>query len=123
MAEENLHVSWHDKITNKSVRERTGQEDMDSIIRKRRLQRLGHMWCTDKDRRANQVLRWVPEGRKRRGRPRKIWTETVKNDLRGLEISWERAEELATDRVEWMIRCPMRRNALRSKARHLFGRH
>jgi len=23
------------------------------------------------------------------------------NDLRGLEISWERAEELATDRVEW----------------------
>jgi len=26
--------------------------------------------------------------------------ETVKNDLRGMEISWERAEELKMDRVE-----------------------
>ena len=32
-----LHVSWRDNITNKSIREMIGQEDMDSIIRKRRL--------------------------------------------------------------------------------------
>src|SRR6218665_960495 len=98
-----LHVSWRDKITNKGIRERTGQEDMGSIIRKRRLWWLGHVWRIDKGRRANQVLHWVPEGIKRRGRPRKNWTETVKNDLRGLEISWERAEELAMDRVEWRM--------------------
>jgi len=49
---------------------------------------------------TNQILHWFPEGRKRRGEPRKNWTDTVKNDLRGLEISWERAEELAMDRVE-----------------------
>src|SRR6218665_3120961 len=51
-----LHVSWRDKILNKSIRERTGQEDMENIIRKRRLQWLGHVWCMDKDRRANQAL-------------------------------------------------------------------
>ena len=94
-----LHVSWHDKITNKSIRERTGQEDMENIFRMRRLRWLGHVWRMDKDRRANHILHWVPEGRKRRERPRKNWTETVKNDLRGLEISWERAEEQAMDRV------------------------
>ena len=65
------------------------------------------MWHMDKDRRANQSLHWVPEGRKRKGRPRKDWTETVKSDLRGLEISWESAEELAMDRVEWR-RCVAR---------------
>src|SRR6218665_886900 len=59
------------------------------------------------DRRANQILHWFPEGRKRRERPRKNWADTVKNDLRGLEISWERAEELAMDRVEWR-RCVAR---------------
>jgi len=32
-----LHVSWHDKISNNSIREMTGQEDMENIIRKRRL--------------------------------------------------------------------------------------
>ena len=100
-------MSWRDKITNKSIRERTGQEDMENIIRKRRLRWLGHMWRMDKDRRANQALHWVPEGRKRKGKPRKNWTETVKSDLRGLEISWERAEELELDRIEWR-RCVAR---------------
>ena len=86
-------------------------EDMGSIIRKRRLWWLGHVWCMDKDRRANQVLHWVPEGKKRRARPRKNWTETVKNDLRGLEISWERVKELAMEKM----RCPMCRNAQETK--------
>src|SRR6218665_1733508 len=55
-----LHVSWRDKITNKSIRERMGQEDMESIIRKRRLWWRGHVKRMDKDRRANQILHWVP---------------------------------------------------------------
>jgi len=80
---------------------------MESIISKRQLRWLGHVWRMDKDRRANQVLHWVPEGSKRRERPRKNWTETVKNDLRGLELSWEREEELAMDGVEWR-RCVAR---------------
>ena len=84
-----------------------GLENMENIIRKRRLRWLSHMWRMDKDRRANQVLNWIPEGRKRKGRPRKNWAETVKSDLRGLEISWERAEERAMDRVEWR-RCVAR---------------
>ena len=68
----------------------------------------------DKDRRANQVLHRVPDGRKSRKRRRKNWTETVKNDLRGLDISWERAEEGrgagdGQSRVEKMC-CPMCRH-------------
>jgi len=47
-----LYVSWRDKITNKSIRERTGQEDMENSIRERRLQWLCHVWTVDKDRRA-----------------------------------------------------------------------
>jgi len=61
----------------------------------------------DKDRRANQVLHWVPEGRKRIGRPWKNWTETIKSDLRCLEISWERAYKLAMEKDEWR-RCVAR---------------
>src|SRR6218665_1559346 len=83
-----LHVSWRYKITNKSIRERTVQEDTENSIRKRRLRWLSHVWRLDKDRRANQALHWVPEGRKRKERVRKNWTETIKNDL---EISWKRA--------------------------------
>jgi len=58
-------------------------------------------------------LHWVPKRRRRR--PQKNWTETVKNDFRGLEISWERAEELVMDRVEW------RRCVVRSADMHRMG--
>src|SRR6218665_473497 len=78
-----------------------GQKDMENIIRKRRVRWLGDVWRMDKDRRVNQILHWVPEGRMRRGRPRKNRAEAIKNDLRGLEISSERAEELVIDRVRW----------------------
>src|SRR6218665_3536105 len=72
-----------------------------------RLWWLGHVWRMEKDGRAKQILHWVPERRKRRGRPWKNWTETATSDLRGLEMSWERAEELAMDRDEWR-RCVAR---------------
>ena len=55
-------------------KERTEQEDVENIIRKRRLRCLGHAWRVDKDRRANKILHCVIcviNGRKRRWRPRK----------------------------------------------------
>src|SRR6218665_2991077 len=67
---------------------------------------LGHVWCMGKNRRANQILHRVPERRKRRGRPRKNWAETVKN-LRGLKISWEKAEGLAMDSQVENMHYPM----------------
>ena len=79
---------------------------MENIIRKTTVA-IGHVWRMDKDRRTNQILHWFPEGKKRRGRPRNNWTDTVKNDLRGLEKSWEREEELSMDRVKWR-RCVAR---------------
>jgi|SRR6218665_13686 len=38
-----LHISWRDKITNKVVWERMGQEDMGNITRRRRLCSMGHV--------------------------------------------------------------------------------
>ena len=53
-------------------------------------------------RRANQIFHWVPEGRKRRGRPRKNWTETVENNLRGLKTRSYFKESLQLRRNENM---------------------
>ena len=92
---------------------------MKSIIRKRRLRWLDHVWCMDKDRRANQVLRWVPEGRK-------IAVELDIDHQERLERPGNIMGEgggagNGQSRVE-KIRCPMCRNAqdgLRSKVRML----
>lgn len=51
-----LQVSWCDKITNKRTRKRKVQEEMESIIMKRRLRWLSKVWRMDKERRANHVF-------------------------------------------------------------------
>ena len=56
----------------------------------------------DEGRRARQVMAWNAEGKRKRGRPRKTG-----QDLRCLELTWEEAEELTTDRDEWR-RCVAR---------------
>jgi len=45
-----LKISWKDMITNKIVRERTGQAILESIIRERRLRWFGHAYRMDSSR-------------------------------------------------------------------------
>jgi len=96
-----LHVSWKDKITNKIIRERTGQDKLENIIRKKRLNWMGHVARMNSDRRANQVMNWTPEGKRGRGRPRKNWMGTVREDLKCLEMTVEDAVRMSMDRGEW----------------------
>src|SRR6218665_526704 len=56
---------------------------------------LGQVARMDMNRKAKQVMNWT-SGRKRgRGRPRKNWPETIRKDLRGLELTWEDALDAA----------------------------
>jgi len=52
------------------------------------------------DRRANQVINRTPEGKRGRGRPRKNWMGSVREDLRCLDMTVEDAIEVARDREE-----------------------
>ena len=90
---------WTDKITNVEVRRRTGMDRLEDIIRKRRLQWLGHVQRMEQGRIPKQTLNWSPAGKRKRGRPRMNWTTTVKKDLEGIGMTWEETERAAADRV------------------------
>ena len=48
---------------------------------------------------------WKLRGYKTKlGRPRKNWMDIVRRDLKDMGITWDEAEELATDRAEWRQR-------------------
>jgi len=57
-----------------------------------------------RNRRAKQVMNWTLGGKRGRGRPRKNWPETIYEDLRGLELTWEDALDAAEDRDGWRKR-------------------
>ena len=48
------------------------------------------------------ALEWIPEGGRRRvGRPKRTWQDTLKEDLDILGVDWSDARDTANDRARW----------------------
>jgi len=83
---------------------RTGQRPLQDIVGERRFRFAGH------------VMRMAPElptrradadGRRKRGRPRKTWRSTYREDLQARGVSWSEKETMAADRVLWRNLLPI----------------
>ena len=75
-------------------------QKLELIIKERRLRWLGHVL-----RMPRQATQWELRGYKRKpGRPRKNCMDIIRRDLKDMDITWDEAEELATDRAEWSQR-------------------
>ena len=91
--------SW--KTFNIEVYRISRQHPVSEMIEVRRWRYLGHTL-----RRQGSIphtsLGWAPEGKRRRGRPKKTWRMTALDQLRSFGIqSWEEAAERAKDRKRW----------------------
>ena len=84
---------------------RLGLRKLEIIIKERRLRWLGHVLRMEDSRIPRQAIQWELRCYKRKlGRPRKNWMDIVRRDLKDMGITWDEAEELATDRAEWRQR-------------------
>jgi len=55
----------------------------------------------------HQATQWELRGynyKRKPGRPRKNWMDIIRRDLKDMDITWDEAEELVTDRAEWRQR-------------------
>jgi len=44
---------------------------------------------------------WIPDEKRKRGRPRITWRDTVWRDVECMDITWQDVCHKATDREEW----------------------
>ena len=89
----------------KSEKWRNQQEDRAHIINERRLRWLGHVLRMEDSRIPRQATQWELRGYNRKqGRPRKNWMNIINQVLKDMDITWDEAEELTTDRAEWSQR-------------------
>ena len=72
-----LNVTWKDKVRNETIRDNTGQDMLEVTVRKRRLRWFGHVQQMEDSRRAKQALEWIPDEKKKRGRPRITWRDSL----------------------------------------------
>ncbi|KAL0187117.1 hypothetical protein M9458_018787, partial [Cirrhinus mrigala] len=98
-----LRIFWPRKISNHDLLQRCKQEDMDTIITRRRWRWIGHVMRKDCTSISKTALHWTPEGKRKRGRPKNTWRRTVEAELKTLNHTWGTIEKLAKDRQNWMI--------------------
>ncbi|XP_061188858.1 uncharacterized protein LOC133197034 [Saccostrea echinata] len=96
-----LRIFWPNTISNQDLLNRCQQEDMATIIIRRRWNWLGHVLRRDSDSIIKTALFWTPEGKRKRGRPKVTWRRTVEAELKVQKRSWGTLQKLASDRQGW----------------------
>lgn len=97
-----LKVYWPEKVSNEDIRRRANIEKISMQIRIRRWKYIGHILRKSPDNHQRIALRWTPEGKRKRGRPKETWRRTVEREMKMLKLSsWEHAAGVANNRDKW----------------------
>jgi len=94
-----LGITWKDKITNEEVLQRTGQRRLQDIVAERRFRFAGHIIRLPQERPAHCTIGHPGGDWRKRGRPKKTWWTTFKEDLQLRAISWCEVEAAAAERT------------------------
>ena len=70
-------------------------------MKRRRLRWLGHVLRMPGDSIPKVALRWTPQGKRKRRRPKMTWRQTVMAELTEMGLSWAEAQASAKDRTLW----------------------
>jgi hypothetical protein len=90
-------IKWEDHVTNDNIRQRANLEPIAVSMRKRRLQWYGHVRRRDKEDDIRSVAEMRVHGKRKRGRPRQRWLDTIREDMK----RWGLREEVTSDRAKW----------------------
>ena len=94
-----LRVPWTARRSNQSIlKEISPDYSMEGLMLKQKLQYFGHlMWRTDSM--EMTLMLGKIEGRRKRGRQRRIWLDGIINNL--ISMSLSKHQELVMDREAW----------------------
>ena len=92
-----LHIFWPEKISNNALSKLTEQEDMSIVLTRKRWNWVGHVFRREFTNISRVVLRWTPQGKTKRGRPKSTWRRTAEAELQALNLTWWQASRLAKD--------------------------
>ena len=94
-----LKIYWPEKISNRELWARTGQECIPAEIARRKWNWIGHTLPKPTPDTTRQALEWNPQGKRKVGRPMKTWRRSVEEALKQANITWNAAQKRAVNRV------------------------
>ena len=75
--------------------ENTGQERVELQILRRKWGWIGHTLRKPEDNVTRQALKWNPQGKRNRGRPKATWQRFTEQEFNAMGKSWKELEKLA----------------------------
>jgi hypothetical protein len=75
-----------DRKTNVYIRGKMDEQDILVDITRKQLIWYGHVERMDPTRLPKIIIHWKPEGRKKRGRPRRTWKDGIYTDMNGRDL-------------------------------------
>ena len=97
-----LGISWQDRVSNTEVLSRANLPSVFTLLRKRRLRWLGHVYRMEDGRIPEDILCGeLACGRRSKGRLQMRYKDVCKRDMKALDINTESWEDLAADRMMW----------------------
>jgi hypothetical protein len=70
-------------------------------IKKRKWSWIGHTLRKPSGITEKGALDWNPQGKRRRGRPKKTWKRTVEEEARDQGKRWQEVKAVAKNKVRW----------------------
>ena len=96
-----MSIRWFDKVRNEDLWQRANQDPINIQIKKRKWAWIGHTLRKPPNSITRQALKWNPQGKRSRGRPRNTSRRDTESELKEQEHNWSSAEKLAPNRVRW----------------------
>jgi len=90
-------VKVKDRFPSKELRERLGIDDIALVLQQNRLRWYGHVLQKEDDDFVKKCMEFEVEGPRQRGRPKRTWTEVVREDCQARKLN----KEDAMDRCKW----------------------
>ena len=87
-------IRWSDREKNEVLWERAVSKQMWSWV--------GHTLRKPPNNATRQALRWNPQEKRKRGRPRNSWRRSTETEMAQQETCWNAVMKAAQDRVRWL---------------------
>ena len=96
-----LRIFWPNTISNEELHRRTNTIAIAKQVRQRRWRYIGHTLRKTQTELPRVALRWTPDGRRKRGRPKETWRRTVDKEMKRKGWTWGFLERCSGDRPRW----------------------
>lgn len=96
-----IGIRWPETISNEELWKVTAQHPVAEEIKKRKWNWIGHTLRKPTGSIEKFALDWNPQGKRKRGQPRKTWKRTLEEEVGEGGKTWREAKSLAQRRVQW----------------------